>query len=62
MTDDLMTLDECVEHMIRNGSAKTRRAARKMLEDGIRAGELTAVGKLILADGSFGPPEAIAPQ
>jgi hypothetical protein len=61
-TDDLITLDEAVDQIIATGKAKTRRAARKMLEDQIRSGKLPGFGQPVLADGSVGPIERIAPD
>lgn len=60
--DKYMTMDEAIDHMVGRGFAKTRGAARKKIEAAIRSGKLPAFGLPLLADGSHGPVERIAPD
>jgi hypothetical protein len=61
MTDDQMSIEEVIDHIMKNGYATSRRVARKMLMKAVKEG-LPVYGRPILDDGGLGPVERIPPH
>lgn len=56
---ETLTVDQAIDHLIKNGYVKTRRQARKMLAKAVLSGDLPMYGSPVHNDGSIGPVQRV---